>query len=321
MMLASPPILTRPVLGKPIFVYIFVSDNVEEDSKKRLIYYVNKVLQSVELRYQKIEKVALAIVVTARKINLLIKQILRKPDLAGRMIGCAVELSEFDIAYETRGHMKAQVLADFVNELTPNSLEEEEAGAHKEWTLSVYGSSNKKGSGVGIILEGLGGILIEQSLRFGFQASNNQAEYEALLARIYDSQLITGQVNGEYQAKDLQLTRYLGMVKAQTETFEGFTLLHVPREQNERANLLAKLASLYRTLIQKVLGHPTIKGTGLYRRGFVGQLYRRGFSYPLLQCLEETKAEHAIKEVHEGACESHIGGRALASKIAHAGFY
>ena len=52
------------------------------------------------------------------------------------------------------------------------------------WVLSVDGSSNQQGSGVGVILEGPNGVLIEQSLRFAFKASNNQAEYEALIAGI-----------------------------------------------------------------------------------------------------------------------------------------
>ncbi|RDX65626.1 hypothetical protein CR513_55706, partial [Mucuna pruriens] len=53
----------------------------------------------------------------------------------------------------------------------------------------------------------------------------------------------------------------------------------------------------------------------------LGQLYKQGFSFPLLRCLGEVVAKQAIKEIHEGACESHISGRALANKIACAGFY
>ncbi|RDX79822.1 hypothetical protein CR513_39709, partial [Mucuna pruriens] len=52
-----------------------------------------------------------------------------------------------------------------------------------------------------------------------------------------------------------------------------------------------------------------------------GQLYRQGISYPLLKCLGEEEIEHAIKEVHEGACGTHTEGRALADKIAQASFY
>ncbi|MCI78488.1 gag-pol polyprotein, partial [Trifolium medium] len=74
------------------------------------------------------------------------------------------------------------------------------------------GASNLRGSGAGVVLEGPDGVLIEQSLKFEFRASNNQAEYEALIAGIRlaiemglkelraksDSQLVTSQVAGEF---------------------------------------------------------------------------------------------------------------------------
>ncbi|RDX70203.1 hypothetical protein CR513_50577, partial [Mucuna pruriens] len=94
---------------------------------------------------------------SVKETDLPIRQILRKPDLVGRMTGWAIELSEFDMVYEARGHVMAQVLADFANELTPKPHEKEEAKANKRWMLSIDGSYNKKGSGVGITLEGLAG--------------------------------------------------------------------------------------------------------------------------------------------------------------------
>ncbi|RDX64827.1 Tf2-9, partial [Mucuna pruriens] len=51
------------------------------------------------------------------------------------------------------------------------------------------------------------------------------------------------------------------------------------------------------------------------------QLYRRGFSFPLLRCLDEEESLYVHKEIHEGICGTHIGGRTLASKIAKAGYY
>ena len=119
------------------------------------------------------------------------------------------------------------------------------------------GSSNQQGSGSGVILEGPNGVLIEQSLRFAFKANNNQAEYEALIAGMLlaremgarslvaksDSLLVTGQVTGEFQAKDPQMAAYLEYVQLLKTSFTEFELVHVPREQNSRAYLLAKLAS------------------------------------------------------------------------------
>jgi len=115
-------------------------------------------------------------------------------------------------------------------------------GAGFRWVLSLDGSSNQQGSGAGVILEGPDGLLIEQALRFAFKANNNQAEYEALIAGMLlakemgakcllaksDSLLLTGQVTGEYQAKDHQMDAYLEYVQVLKETFEVFELVHVP---------------------------------------------------------------------------------------------
>nr|KYP47396.1 hypothetical protein KK1_031010 [Cajanus cajan] len=93
------------------------------------------------------------------------------------MISWSVELSEFGIKYESHGPLKAQCLADFVAELTPTSADEQQVRI-----LHVDGSSNSKGGGAGIILEGPNQVTLKQSLKFGFKVTNNQEEYEALLA-------------------------------------------------------------------------------------------------------------------------------------------
>jgi len=61
-------------------------------------------------------------------------------------------------------------------------LSSDPASPNTQWVIDVDGSSNAKGSGVGIILEGPAGLTIEQSLRFDFKTTNNQAEYEAIIA-------------------------------------------------------------------------------------------------------------------------------------------
>jgi len=97
------------------------------------------------------------------------------------------------------------------------------------WVLSIDGSSNQQGSEAGVIL----GFLIEQALRFAFKASNNQAEYEALIVGMLlakelgtqrllvksDSLLVTEQVTGEFEANDPQLASYLRYVHIFRSTF------------------------------------------------------------------------------------------------------
>ena len=221
------------------------------------IYFVSKVLQGPEVRYQAREKAAMEVVFLARRLrhyfqsftvivmtDLPIRKVLQKPNVAGRMVRWAVELSEFDVQYEPIGPIKGQVYADFVVELSSAATHQDGAGFR--WVLSVDGSSNQQGSGAGVILEGPNGLLIEQALRFAFKASNNQAEYEALIAGMLlaqgmgvkgllansDSLLVTGQVIEEYQAKDPQMAAYLEYIQILRETFEVFELVHISREQN-----------------------------------------------------------------------------------------
>ena len=83
---------------------------------------------------------------------------------------------------------------------------------------------------------------------------------QSLLAKS-DSQLVTGQVTGEYQAKDPQMAAYLKYVEVLKGAFATFELVHVPREKNARADLLAKLANSgkggrQRTVIQEMLKTP-----------------------------------------------------------------
>ncbi|WJX58397.1 hypothetical protein P8452_43858 [Trifolium repens] len=291
--LASPPILTRPEKGNTLYLYLTVSDKAlssalvqEIKGEEKTVYFVSRTFKGAEAKYQKIDKLSLAVIVTARKLRQYfqshkivvktdypIKNVLRKPDLAGRMVAWSVELSEFDVTFSPRGAIKSQILADFLLELTTPAEENSE----QPWTLSVDGASNIKGSGAGVVLEGPDGVLIEQSLRFAFKASNNQAEYEALIAGMKlakemditdlkaksDSQLVRNQVSGEFQAKDPQLIKYLEKVRSLANLFRSFELIYVPREQNARADLLSKLASTKkpgsnRTFIQETIANPSI---------------------------------------------------------------
>lgn len=117
------------------------------------------------------------------------------------------------------------------------------------------GAAGQAGAGTGIVLEGPGGFLLEQSLIFKFKASNNQVEYEALIASLQlakdmgaksvvcrtDSQLMVGQMNGEFQVKDDQLLRYFHRADTLSKDFHRCVLKHIPREENARADMLSKL--------------------------------------------------------------------------------
>nr|KYP48299.1 Retrovirus-related Pol polyprotein from transposon 17.6 [Cajanus cajan] len=276
--LTSPPILSKPDPRANIVIYLCVSDEaisvvlVQEKEVQQPVYFISRMLQDAETRYQLLEKVALGLVHTAWRLQQYfqsnrvivrtdcpIAKVLRKPELAGRMMAWTIELSELDLSFEPQRPIKAQYLADFVNELQPQG-----DFVSDLWTMHVDGSSNNQGSGAGIILQAPTGLILEQSLRFAFKTSNNQAEYEALLAGLRlaqeigarrvvcwtDSKVVSEQVNDNFQVKDPNLLKYYHLFRRMHDTFDEVQVKHMPREHNERADQLAQLASSSRKLGQ-----------------------------------------------------------------------
>ena len=218
------------------------------------------------------EKLILALVTTARKLcpyfqahtikdltEYPMKQILHRLETYGRLMKWAIELSEFDIRYKPRTAVKWQVLADFIMEFTPPQSTEatQLAPDLPIWKLCVDGAANAQGSGGGLILTSPDGIDTEYALRFGFQASNNEAEYKAVIAGLNlahymeanqlevssDSQLVVKQIEDSYKGRGEKMILYLGKVRELLKKFVRVQVRHVPRAENSRADALAKLAT------------------------------------------------------------------------------
>ena len=287
--LSSPPILVSPVEGELLTLYLAVSDfstsAVLVRDKERVqhpVYYCSRALRGAEERYPRMEKLILALVTAARKLRPYfqahtievpteypMKQVLHKPEVSGRLMRWAIELSEFDIRYKPKNAIKGQVLADFVMEFAPIELAEPTRSEDNLpiWKLSVDGASNAQGSGAGLILTSPEGIDIEYALRFGFHASNNEAEYEAVIAGLNlahslevdqlevssDSQLVVRQIEDTYEAKSETMVLYLQKVRDLLKKFVVVQVKYVPRTENSRADALAKLA----TALQENLGGST----------------------------------------------------------------
>ena len=125
------------------------------------------------------------------------------------------------------------------------------------WRLSVDGAANAHESGASLILASLDGIDVEYALRFGFHASNNEAEYEAVIVglnlaysmeadqlEVYnDSQLVVKQIEDDYEVKGQKMIRYLKKVRKLLKKFVQVQVRHILRMENSRANALAKLVT------------------------------------------------------------------------------
>ena len=135
----------------------------------------------------------------------------------GKIANWGTHLGSFDIRYRPRSLVKGSVLANFVVEFS--SMREMEVVCHKEvhpWKVFMDGAFSAMGAGAGIVIITSEGIRLEHSFRLGFRASNNEAEYEALLAglraildlgarevKVYsDSQLAVNQVQSSFEARD-----------------------------------------------------------------------------------------------------------------------
>ncbi|WZY69704.1 hypothetical protein YC2023_001944 [Brassica napus] len=182
--LTTPPNLAKPDIGDVLSLYIAVSSAAvssvlikEDRGEQRSVFYMSRRMTGPETRYPTLEKMALTVVESARKLRPYfqshsvevltdqpVRTVLQNTNRAGRLTAA-----------------KAQVLADFLVELSPELSQDLET-SDSTWILHVDGSSTNKGSGAGVQLQSPSGELIRQSFSFGFPASNNEAEYESLIA-------------------------------------------------------------------------------------------------------------------------------------------
>nr|GEU68705.1 reverse transcriptase domain-containing protein [Tanacetum cinerariifolium] len=171
------------------------------------------------------------------------------------------ELGEHDIQYRPRTTVKGQILADFIVERleddTPDTSMEDMEELLDPWILFTDRSSCIDGSGAGLIITNPEGMEFTYALRFRFNATNNEAEYEALIASLRiagqmgvqnlqenaDSKLVANQVNRIYIAKESSMIKYLEKVKNLASTFKGFSIKQIPRGENKKAYALRKITS------------------------------------------------------------------------------
>nr|GEV23008.1 reverse transcriptase domain-containing protein [Tanacetum cinerariifolium] len=255
----------------------------------------------------------------------------------------SVMLGEHNITYRPRTYVKGHILLDFLvekpNEAPPDTSMVETS--QEPWTLFTDGSSCVDGSGVGLILTSPKGTEFTYPLRFQFTASNNEAEYKALIAGLWiatqmgvrnvhvsvDSKLVANQVLGTYVAKEENMIKYLEKAKSLVSGFANFSISQVRRSKNKKVDALIKIAStsfahLSKQVLVEVLKEKSIQEKKeaiklrIKARQYElleGVLYKRTFLKPWLKCVGPLQADYVIREIHEGSCtaDSHHGYMAI----------
>ncbi|GJW80672.1 reverse transcriptase domain-containing protein [Tanacetum coccineum] len=191
-----------------------------------------------------------------------IKQILAKPEKSARIARWAIELGEYDIEFRGRNSNKGQILADFlaetplpeIREAKNEEVKRKEPKPENAWKLFTNRASSSDGSG---------------------------AEYEALLAALriakemeireliifVDSQLVANQVKGLFVAKQPTIKQYLEKTMDLLSSFHSYSIEHIKREQNKKANAFSKQASMAFSKLAKEVLVEVIQNKSIEEKG------------------------------------------------------
>ena len=189
--------MRAPKAGKPFRLYIASEDKVigavltqEEDGKEYIITYLSRRLLDAETMYVFIERLCLCLYYACTKLRHyllsstcivacqadVIKHMLQRPILSGRIGKWAYALIEYDLAYEPLKSMKGQIVCDFIIDHHIDIAYEGEVCLVEviPWKIYFDGSSCKEGQGIGVVLFSSNGMCYEASVRLEYYCTNNQ---------------------------------------------------------------------------------------------------------------------------------------------------
>ncbi|WJZ96847.1 hypothetical protein VitviT2T_015494 [Vitis vinifera] len=215
--LLSPLVLAPPTPGRPLLLYLSVSDvalgcmlaQLDDSGKDQAIYYLSKRMLDYETRYVMIERYCLALVWATRRlrhymteysVHLIsrldpLRYLFDRPALVGRLMRWLVLLTEFDIHYVTQKSIRGSIVADHLASLPvfdgraiDDDFPDEDVATVTSlsgWHMYFDGAANHSGYGISVLLISPHGDHIPRSIRLAFSdrhlATNNIVEYEACI--------------------------------------------------------------------------------------------------------------------------------------------
>ncbi|GJY42500.1 reverse transcriptase domain-containing protein [Tanacetum coccineum] len=367
-LIAELPMLVAPIEKEELIVFLAAAKEMvsavlmtEKEAKQMPIYFVSRALTGPKINYTSMEKLVLALVHASKHLKRYfqahpiivimdqpIQQVLSRPKVAGRLQKWSIELGQYAIHYRPRVSVKGQILADFIverpEEDSPDTLMEKPEELPEPWILFTDGSSCTDGSGAGLILTNPKGMEFTYALRFRFDATNNEAEYEALIA-------------------GLKIAEQMGVKNLQENVDSRLVANQVSRNENKKADAFSKIASTsfahlskqvlveelkekyisatevlavveedgdtWMTPIFKYLTDGTLPAEAkkaravrrkLWRFSIInGTLYKKSFLGPWLRCVGLLQANYVLREIHEGSCSMHAGSRSIMAKALRIG--
>ncbi|KAK1664535.1 hypothetical protein QYE76_052694 [Lolium multiflorum] len=254
--------------NRVVSVVVVVEREEEGKTEQRSVYYLSEVLSSSKQNYLHFQKMTYGVFMAAKLKHYFeehpmkvvseapISDIMGNKDASGRIAKWAIQLSPYVPVYERRDAIKSQALADFLVDWAEMQYKPPEQRL-EYWKMHFDGSKLKEGLGAGVVLTSPKGDHLRYVLQMHFRASNNVAEYEALIHGLKvakeigvhriicygDSDLVVQQCSGDWDAKDANMASYRFHVQKIAGFFEGCEFHHVPRAENEAADALSKLGS------------------------------------------------------------------------------
>nr|CAB3503789.1 unnamed protein product [Digitaria exilis] len=282
--LTNTPILTSPKEGEPLLLFVaattqVVSAVIVAERTKDIL--CREVLTEAKMRYPHVQKLIYAIVLARRKLrhyfeahpvtvvsSFPLGEIIQNREVSGRISKWSTELMGETLTYAPRKAIKSQILADFIAEWTDTQLPPSKSSLDC-WEMYFDGSVMKTGAGAGLLFISPHGEHLQYAVRLNFPASNNMAEYEALLAGLKialelgikrldirgDSRLVVDQVMKESSCHDEKMAAYCQAVRDLEDKFDGLELHH---EANELAKIASGRATVSPNVFAKDIDKPSI---------------------------------------------------------------